>query len=200
MIFVTHNYAPKVLQPRKESLDFPASFVAAQNSPLLCWRTFAIRFVWRDQFNAKFLQLVVERIRVICFVANHLMRSLIGKAFNNSSLDEFDFVRRSRVCVDGERKTKAVCHCQELRAFAPLGLSDRKAPFLADTNVPSMKVSDKSNLPRSSKSWAKVSSTFRSLPSLTHCWKRRWQVWLWRKAFGQILPTRSRTQNPQHAV
>ena len=32
-------------------------------------------------------------------------------------------------------------------------------------------------MPRSHKSWAKVSNTFRSLPSLTHSWKRRWQVW-----------------------
>jgi len=52
-----------------------------------------------------------------------------------------------------------------------------EAPFLADTNVPSIKVSDKSSLPRSSKSCAKVSSTFFNLPSLTHSWKRRWQVW-----------------------
>ncbi|MDQ3063765.1 MAG: hypothetical protein M3R14_13035, partial [Acidobacteriota bacterium] len=71
-----------------------------------------------------------------------------------------DFMRRSRFRKDGERKTKAVCHCHEFRTLAPLGLSNFKAPFLAETNVPSMEVSDKSSLPRVRKSSAKVSSTF----------------------------------------
>jgi hypothetical protein len=92
-------------------------------------------------------------------------------------LDQLDFMRTSRLCVDGERKTSAVCHCQELRTFAPLGLSHRTPPFFATTNVPSMKHSDRSNSPRSHRSWAKVSKTRRSTPARTHCWKRRWQVW-----------------------
>src|SRR5215213_9461393 len=159
MIFVTHNYSPKVLQPRKQALDFPASLVTAQFSSVLCF------------------QLFIQRIRVIRFISDYFSRSLVGEAFGNCSLDKFDLVRRSRFCVDGERKTKAVCHCHEFRTLAPLGLSNLEAPFLADTNVPSIKVSDKSSLPRSSKSCAKVSSTFFNLPSLTHSWKRRWQVW-----------------------
>ncbi len=95
----------------------------------------------------------------------------------NSLPDKSDFMRRSTCCVNGERKTKAICHCHEFRTFAPLGCSDSEAPFLAETNVPSIKHSDKSSLPRVCKSSAKVSNTFRSRPSLTHCWKRRWHVW-----------------------
>ncbi len=177
MIFVTHNYSPKVLQPRKQPLDFPSPFVTAQFSSVLRFRLFAIRFVRRNQLNIKLFQLFIKRIRVICFVADYLSWTFIGEAFGNSSPDEPHFMRRSTCRVNGERKTKAVCHCHDLRTFAPLGLSNSKAPFLADTNVPSIKVSDKSSLPRSSKSWANVSNTWRNLPSLTHAWKRRWQVW-----------------------
>jgi hypothetical protein len=43
--------------------------------------------------------------------------------------------------------------------------------------VPSMKHSDKSMSPRSSKSRAKAWSTRSSTPERTHAWKRRWQVW-----------------------
>ena len=185
MMFVTHNYSPKVTQPRKQAFDFPASFVAAQNSAVLCLWTFAVRLVRRNLLDVQFLQLFVERIRIICFVADDSSRSLISKSFRNSSFDQFDFVWRSTRRVNGERKTKAVCHCHEFRAFAPLGLSDCEPPFLAETKVPSIKVSDKSNLPRSSKSWAKVSNTLRSLPSLTHAWKRRWQVWYGGKRSGK---------------
>lgn len=195
MIFVTHNYSPKVLQPRKQSLDFPPSFIAAQNSAVLCFGAFAVRFVRRNQLDVQLFQLFVKRIRVIRFIADYSVRSLISKSFGNSSLDKFDFVRRSTRRVNGERKTKAVCHCHEFRTFAPLGLSHLQAPFLADTNVPSIKVSDKSNLPRSSKSWAKVSNTLRSLPSLTHAWNRRWHVW-----YGGNLSGKSCQRAPERRI
>src|SRR5688500_2945942 len=185
MIFVTHNDSPKILQPRKQAFHFPTPFVAAKFPAVLRFRLRSISFVRRNQFNIKFLQLFIKRIGIICFIADHLFRSFIGNAFCHSSFDQFHFVRRSTLCVDGERKTSAVCHCHELRTLAPLGFSHRKAPFLAETNVPSIKVSDKSNLPRSSKSWAKVSKTFFNLPSLTHSWNRRWQVWYGGKRSGK---------------
>ena len=177
MIFVSHNNSPKVTQPRKQPLNFPASFVAAKFSSVLCLRAFTVRFVRRNQLDLQLFQLVVERIGIIGFIADYSARSLIAESFANGLLDQPDFMRRSTRRVNGERKTSAVCHCHELRAFAPLGLSHTEAPFLADTKVPSMKLSDKSNLPRSSKSLANVSNTLRSLPSLTHSWNRRWQVW-----------------------
>lgn len=195
MIFITHDYSSKVLQPRKQTLDLPASFVAAKFSAVLRLRLLSIGFVRRNQLDVQFFQLFVERIRIICFVADYSARSLIGKAFCDGAFGEFDFVRRSTCRVNGERKTKAVCHCHELRAFAPLSLSHCKAPFLADTKVPSIKVSDKSSLPRSSKSWAKVSSTFCSLPSLTHAWKRRWQVW-----YGGNLSGKSCHRAPERRI
>ena len=177
MIFVTHNDSPKVTQPRKQPLDLPSPFVTPQLSPVLRFCAFAIGFVRRNQINIEFFQLLIQRVRIIRLVADHLLWSLVGKSLANGSLNQFDLVRRSRFRVNGDRKTKAVCHCQELRAFAPLGRSDFAAPFLADTNVPSINVSDKSNLPRSSKSWAKASNTLRNLPSRTHSWNRRWHVW-----------------------
>jgi hypothetical protein len=177
MIFVAHNNPTKVLQPRKQAFNLPASFVTPKFSAVLRFCPFPISFVRRNQFNVEFFQLFIERIRIIRFIADYLSRSLFDKTLAEGSLNQFDLVRRSRFRVDGERKTKAVCHCHELRAFAPLGFSNFEPPFLADTKVPSIKVSDKSSFPRSSKSWAKVSSTLFNLSSLTHSWNRRWQVW-----------------------
>ena len=195
MIFVTHHKPSKVLQPCKQPLDLPAAFVAAQFSAVLRVCLFAIGFVRRDQLNSEFFQLLVQRVRIIRFIANQFLRSLEGLPFADGSLNEFDFVRRSTRRVDGERKTKAICHCHKLRAFAPLGFSNRKAPFFAEANVPSIKVSDKSSLPRSCKSAAKTSSTRLSRPSLTQLWKRRWQVW-----YGGNLSGKSAHRAPERRI
>lgn len=185
MILIAHHNPPKILQPCKQAFDFPAPFVPPQFSLVLRFRSFAVRLVRRNQFDVEFFQLLVQRVGIISFIADHLARSLVGESLADTSLDKSNFVRRSRFRVDGERKTKAVCHCHELRTLAPLGLSDFAAPFLAGTKVPSIKVSDKSSLPRSNKSWANASNTFFSLPSLTHSWNRRWQVWYGGKRSGK---------------
>jgi len=52
-----------------------------------------------------------------------------------------------------------------------------------------------SNLPRNCKSLAKVSNTRLSLPSLTHSWKRRWQVW-----YGGNLSGKSRHRAPERNI
>ncbi len=195
MIFITHHNSPEVLQPRKQSLDLPPPFVPAKFSAVLRFRSLAIGFVRRNQLNSKFFQLLVQRVGIIRFVTDHLFRSLIGEALADRSFDKFDLVWRSRSRVNGERKTKAVCHCHELRTFAPLGFSDCKAPFLAEAKVPSMKVSDKSSLPRVRKSSAKVSNTRLNRPSLTHSWKRRWQVW-----YGGNLSGKSHHLAPQRRI
>jgi hypothetical protein len=196
MILITHNNPPKVLQPRKQAFNLPSPFVTPELSAVLRFGAFAVGFVRRDQINLKFFQLLIQRIGIIRFVADYPARSLVGEPFADGALDQFDLVRRSRFRVNGDRKTKAaLAHCHEFRTLPPLGLSDFEAPFLAETNVPSIKVSDKSSFPRSSKSWAKVSSIFRSLPSLTHSWNRRWQVW-----YGGNLSGKSAQRAPERNI
>jgi hypothetical protein len=195
MIFVAHDNPPKVLQPRKQAFNFPPPFIATKFASVLRSRFFAISFVRRNQFNLKFPQLGIQWVRIVRFIANHHLWSLIGEPLANSFADKFDFMRRSRASVDGDRKTSAVCHCHELRTFAPLGLSEECAPFLAETNVPQVKHSLKSNLPRECKSSASVSRTFRNRPSLTHSWKRRWQVW-----YGGNLSGKSHHRAPERNI
>jgi hypothetical protein len=54
-----------------------------------------------------------------------------------------DFMRRSTCNVNGERKTKAVCHGHDLRTLAPLGLSHTTPAVFATTKVPLMKHADR---------------------------------------------------------
>jgi hypothetical protein len=139
----------------------------------------------RNHLDPLLSEFFIQRVRVLSLIANQSLRSFIGKNLSESFSDQGDFMRRSRRRVDGERKTRAVCHRHELRAFAPLGLSHSESPFLATTNVPSIKHSDRSRSPRSLRSCARASSTLRHVPSRTHCWKRRWQVWYGGKRSGK---------------
>lgn len=168
---------PELLQPRKQPLDLPSSPVAAQRPAILRRRFLPVRLVRRDHLYALRSQLLVQWVRVISFVPNQSFGLLRCETLNESFSDKGDFMRRSRRRVDGEWKTRRVCHCHELRAFAPLGLSHFCAPFFATMNVPSMKHSERSISPLARKSSASASSTLRNVPSRDHCWKRRWQVW-----------------------
>lgn len=195
MIIESNQHTTEILQPRKKAFDLPAPFVTPQFSPVLRVLFLAIRFMRRNHFGFKLGELFVERVGVVSFIADQLSRSLVGKTRTESLFDKSDFMRRSRFRVDGERKTKTVCHCHELRTFAPLGFSNSEAPFLATTKVPSIKHSVKSRPPRECKSSAKASSTRLSVPSLLHCWKRRWQVW-----YGGNLPGKSHHRAPDRSI
>ncbi len=65
----------------------------------------------------------------------------------------------------------------DLGPFPAFRLANTKTPFFAELKVPSMKASCKSMPPRSRKSAAMTRSASSIVPSLTQCWKRRWQVW-----------------------
>src|ERR1044072_5271401 len=171
-----HRNPTEVLKPGEQSLNLPPSFVASEHSTILRRRFLSVRFVRRNHLDTLFFKFRIEWVRVISLIANQSLRPFRGKNFSESCLDKGDFMRASRRRVDGERKTIAACHRHALRNFAPLGLSHSKSPFLATTNVPSIKHSDKSRSPRSFRSCASASSTLRKEPSLTHCLKGRGQV------------------------
>ncbi len=190
-----HRYPPEVMEPRQQPLDLPPTLVAAQLPPVLRWRLLPVRAVRGDQLDTLRCQPSVERVGVLSLVAYEAGGPLSGKNFGESAFDKGDFMRASRRRVDGDRKTIAVCHRHELRTFAPLGLSHPEPPFLATMNVASMKHSDKSSSPRTRRSSAKASSTFRSVPSRTHCWNLRWQVW-----YGGNLSGKSCQRAPGRSI
>src|ERR1041384_4092823 len=146
----------KVMQPSKQSLHFPATAITTQRTTILRRWLATLGSMWSNHLDPGTGQFCIERIRVISLIADQAIRQFVGKGFKQSFSDKGDFMRRSRLRVDGERKTSAVCHRHELRTFAPLGLSHSRSPFFATMNVPSMKHSLRSNSPRSLRSWARV--------------------------------------------
>jgi len=178
MIFIADNQASEVLQPREKSLDSPAALVSAQGSAVLRSASTAVVSMRRHQFDAALVeQPLVQRVAVIRFIADESFGKVGRPRPIKSLLDKGYLVWRSAGHVDGDRKTRAVRNCHDLAAFAPFGLPDAIAPFFAPANVPSMKASDRSILPRCSRSSANLTRIFSKTPARVHCWKRRWQVW-----------------------
>jgi hypothetical protein len=155
--------------------------------------------VGRDPLNPRLGQGDVQRITVIGLIPDQALGEFSGKGHSQRCWDKGDLRRRSRGCVDGEQKTRAVCHRHELRTLAPLALSHVEAPFFATIQLPSMKHSPRLRSPRSRRPVASASSTWRKVRSRTHCWQRRWQVWSGGKRpgqFGQRAPLRRSQRLP----
>ena len=177
MKFVPHNQPSKVLQPCKQSLDLPSTFVASQLSAVLRSRLNPVRLVRRDKLHVSFIsQLLIKLVRVVGPVANNFLRQIFCHAGVESFFHKRYFMRRSAACVHGERNTLSVAKAHDFGAFAAFGLADSVAPFLAGANVPSMKPSLRSMPPRSRKSSASAINIFSNMPDSVHCWNRRWQV------------------------
>ena len=173
----TSSNPTKLLQPRKQSFDFPPPLIAAQPPAILRRRFLPVGLMRRDHLNTFCSKFFVQRVRVISLVSDQSLGSLGCKTLKESCSHKSDFMRRSTLRVYGEWKTSRVCHCHELRALAPLSFTNSRPPFLATMNVASIKHSERSISPRVRKSSAKASRTLRSVPSRAHCWNRRWQVW-----------------------
>src|SRR5829696_1963483 len=158
----------KVLQPGKQAFHFPTFLVSAQWATILSGRLLAVGFVWSDHLNALVLQAFIQRIAIVGSVTDQSFWLFFGEPLFQSVLYQLHLMRRSTSNGYGERKTSAICHCHELCTFAPLGFSHPKAPFLAMTKLPSIKLSVRSSSPRSLTSFTKARSTFSTTSFSTH--------------------------------
>ena len=174
---MTNLNSSEILQPGKQALDFPTSFVSSQDTTILGSRFLTVGLMRSDHLNSLFVQTLIERVTIVRSVTNQSFRLFFGKPLVQGLFHQFHFMRRSTSNGYGERKTSAICHCHELCTFAPLGFSHPVAPFLAMTKLPSMKHSLRSKPPRSLTSFTKVRNTSSKTPFSTHSWNRRWQVW-----------------------
>jgi len=176
MVLIANGKPSKIVQPSEQPLDFPAATVAAQRTTIL--RLTPIAPVWRDHLDPKLhQQLLVQTVAVVGLVSDQPLGRILEKSTLKSVLDKSYLAPRSTLDTYGDRKTRAVCDCHDLGPLALLRFPDAEPPFLAGAKVPSMKASDRSIFPRSSKSSASARSIFSIVPSSTHCWNRRWQVW-----------------------
>jgi hypothetical protein len=174
LMFPAAYESAEIMEPSEEAFDFPAAAVAPQFPAVLGALAAAIVLVRRDQPDMVFLpKALVERIAVVGPVADHSFWLGSCETLRDGGFDEFCFMRRSAGHAAGDRKTMAVCDRHDFAAFAAASWADSSAPFFAELKLASMKVSDRSILPRSRKSSASFSNTRVSSPERCQDWKRR---------------------------
>lgn len=105
MIIKANQNPTEILQLGEQALDFPTPFVATKFTSVLRFRALAILFMRRDQLGFKLGEAFVQRSGIISPVAGQFSQSLVGKTRTESLFDKLDFMRLSRLLVDGERKT-----------------------------------------------------------------------------------------------
>jgi hypothetical protein len=167
----------KAQEPCEETLDLPAAAVAAKLAAVLRGWAASSRTMGRDHLDLARCELAVEAVAIVRLVADEPFRRLFEEVLVEGVDDELAFMSLTTCNPSGERKTITVCHCHDLGRLAASSESNARAPFLAPAWEPSMYASVRSSLPRSRKSVAKPASTPCNVPSLTHVWYRRWQVW-----------------------
>jgi hypothetical protein len=90
-----------------------------------------------NHFNTTiFKELIVQFVAVVGLITNQLIRGILSKATVYRILDKLYLVGRSAFNVSGDRKTRSVCDCHDLGAFATLCLADSKTPFFAGAKLP----------------------------------------------------------------
>src|SRR5579859_4408536 len=170
VIFPAADQSAEVVEPSEEALDFPAAAITAQLTTVLGALAAAIVLVGCDEPDAVFLpEALVQRIAVVGAVADHSFWFGSCETLLDSGFDELGLMRRSAGDAAGDRKTMAVCDRHDFAAFSAASRADSSAPFFAELKLASMKVSDRSSLPRARRSSASACNDRVSVPSRCHC-------------------------------
>jgi hypothetical protein len=143
---VANDQSAKVTEPRQGALHLPATPVTTERSAILRGRFAAIPAMGCDQRDPARRQARTQWVTIVSPIGDDALRFLAwppramspGHANRRERLFcEPRFVRGGRVKLLSQRNTLAVDHHHPLRALAPLGFSDFRAPFFAGAKLPS---------------------------------------------------------------
>src|SRR5215467_6732316 len=182
---VANHQSAKIAEPSHGAFHFPAASVAAQRTTVLPAWLAAVPSMRNDQLDSACLQPLAQWIAVKSAIGNDPPCFLAGSpaAMSSAYADrrqrffrEPDFVRGRRVKLLSQRKTLAVDHHHPLRALAPLGFSDFRAPFFAGAKLPSRNASLQLSCSRSLSSARNARQMVSQTPCSSQSRSRRQQV------------------------
>ena len=181
---MTHEQPPEAAEPRHGPLDHPAPAVPTQVAAVFVPPRLVVVAIGHDGGDPALREALAERVTVVGPVRDEPWRGLpwsTGPTPRHADgiqrrVDERDLRGAGRGDMNSQRNTRAVDHHHPLRALAPLGLADGRAPFFAEANEPSMNTFSHRIRPRAS-SWPRNARHMRSqVPSSSHCRSRRQHV------------------------
>src|SRR5215471_1176157 len=182
-MFMTNQQPTKLSQPSIGSLHDPAALVPPQLAPVLVPPLAVVLPIGDDQVDTAAAQSLAQRIGIVTAIGNHPFRFLSRAAFGLRDTDfrqrgfrKLNFTRGGTFQPNSQRKTFTVDQYHPLRALAPLGFPDGRAPFFAGAKLPSRKASSHFNNPSWSNPPSSARHAFSHTSSSSHCLRRRQQV------------------------
>ena len=157
--------------------------------------------VGRDHFDPVLSgELLVERVRVVGFVADEPRREFVEEASGKNFFHKLALGWRSAFDRYGERKTVTSGDSDDLRALAAAGGADRKAPFFALAKVASTNASSRFNWPRSCRCLRQHLQRLLQLAAAHPLLEAAMTGLEGRILLRQLAPLRSGAEHPKHAV
>ena len=173
----------ELAEPGVGAFDDPAAAVATQFASVLVLSLPIVLPVGDDEFDTTLPQTLAQWVGVVGAIRNHALRLAPRTALGTRDRDlgergfrKRSFSRRGTFQPNSQRKTLTVDQYHPLRPLAPLGFSDRIAPFLAGAKLPSRKVSSHCNKPSPSSAPNSARQACNQTPCSSHCFRRRQQV------------------------
>lgn len=203
---MAHQQSAELTEPGIGALDDPAPFVSSEFATILVLSQLIVVPVGHDQLDAALGEPLAQRVGVVGAVGDYALGLLPRTAFGPGNFDlgersfrKRNFSRRGTFQPNSQWKTLAVDQNHPLRSLAPLGFSNRRAPFLAGAKLPSRNVSSHCNRPSPSSAPSSARHASSQTPCSSHCFSRRQQVagegyWSGRKRHAE--PVRSTHKMP----
>ena len=112
------------MKPRPESFDKPSTLIATELSTVLRWLKNSILLMRRNHLDAVVLQIIIEAVAVISFVADQLLRLRFDHVEIEGQLNERDLMVIGSMCGDSQRKAVAIYNTHDFHAFSAFCRAD----------------------------------------------------------------------------
>ncbi len=180
---MTNKQPAKLSQPSIGPLHDPAALVPPQLAPVFVPPMVVVLAIRDDQFDSATAQSLAQRIGIVTAIGNHPLRFLSRAALGSRDPDfgkrgfrKLNFTGGGTFQPNSQRKTFTVDQYHPLRALAPLGFPDGRAPFFPGAKLPSRKVSSHLNNPSSSSPPSSARQASSQMPCSCQVCSRRQQV------------------------
>jgi len=95
VIFIPNYKTAEVLQPCKQPLDLPATFVSTKRTTILRWRATTIRSMRGDHVDVATREAPVKGVAIISHIADEALRKFPQEPRLQQRVNERHFMRRS---------------------------------------------------------------------------------------------------------
>jgi len=154
VVFVADQNSAPESEPTDGPFDFPPVSVAPERPTVLQRRSFSIRAMRGDLFDAATFKSVTQPVRIGGFIVKQSLRTGIDGPDFNQGFNRMNFCKlcRGREGRDGD--ALAIGHHHQFGPFALFGFAYIETPFFAGEKVPSPIACDQSKSFLLSKCWS----------------------------------------------